>query len=71
MKPVRIENGSSVYSLTSLYDGNPESRQKAAEWLDIDARNLCLSECTLIFQKNRFDLQPDGGGGCPRASCGK
>ncbi|WP_025041133.1 hypothetical protein [Nitrosospira briensis] len=51
-EPVRTEDGSSVYSLTSLYDGNPESRQRAAEWLDIDAKNLCLSEYTLISEES-------------------
>ncbi|MEO8992556.1 MAG: hypothetical protein ABI284_01105 [Nitrosospira sp.] len=51
-QPVRTENGSSVYSLASIYDGSPESRQQAAEWLDIDARNLCMSEYTLISEES-------------------
>jgi hypothetical protein len=51
-EPVRIEDGSSVYSLTSLYEGSPESRQRAAEWLDIDAKNLCMSEYTLLSEES-------------------
>ncbi|SEO83471.1 hypothetical protein SAMN05216316_1222 [Nitrosovibrio sp. Nv6] len=59
-KPIRTEGGSAVYSLTSLYDGSSGARGRAAEWLDINARNLCLSEYTLISEEsvpilNRID----------------
>ena len=51
-EPVRTEDGSSVYSISGLYDGSPESRQQAAEWLDIDAGNLCMSGYTLISEES-------------------
>lgn len=59
-KPIRTEDGSVVYSLTSLYDGSRGARGRAAEWLDINARNLCLSEYALISEEsvpilNRID----------------
>src|SRR5687768_6869622 len=51
-KPISTEDGSAVYSITSLYDGSTGAREQAAEWLDINARNLCLSEYTLISEES-------------------
>lgn len=51
-KPVRTEDGSRLYSITTVYDGGEGARRQAAEWLDIDVRNLCLSEYTLLSEKS-------------------
>ena len=50
-KPVRTQDGSRVYSITSLYDGGEGARGQAIQWLDINARNLCLSEYTLLSEE--------------------
>lgn len=44
--PGQLSNGSAgptIYSLTSLYDGEPGSRERAAQRMDIDSRNMCAS----------------------------
>jgi hypothetical protein len=50
-KPVSAQDGSRVYSITSLYDGGEGARGQAIQWLDINARNLCLSEYTLLSEE--------------------
>ncbi|SFO37383.1 hypothetical protein [Nitrosospira briensis] len=50
-KPVRTQDGSRVYSITSLYDGSQGAREQAIQWLDINARNLCLSEYALLSEE--------------------
>ena len=46
------EDGSRVYSLTSLYQGTGESRREMTEWMDNDARNLCRSDSTLLSEES-------------------
>lgn len=58
--PIRTEDGSRVYSLTSLYDGVPGSREQAAKSMDIDARNLCMSGYTLISEESRPIMDVSG-----------
>lgn len=50
-RPVRTQDGSRVYSITSLYDGGEGARGQAIQWLDINARNLCLSEYALLSEE--------------------
>jgi len=51
--PTMAEDGSRVYSIISLYDGEPGSREQAAKSMDIDATNLCMSGYTLISEVSR------------------
>ncbi len=59
--PIRTEDGSRVYSITSLYDGESGSREQAAKSMDIDARNLCMSGYTLISEEARPIMNTSGG----------
>ncbi|WP_143002452.1 hypothetical protein [Nitrosospira sp. Nl5] len=45
------EKGSGIYSITSLYGGGLRSRETTIEFMDIDARNMCNSEYTIIDEK--------------------
>ncbi|SEK81727.1 hypothetical protein SAMN05216387_103104 [Nitrosovibrio tenuis] len=42
---------SGTYSITTLYDGDTGSRERAAKWLDTEARNICASDYTLISEE--------------------
>lgn len=59
-KPEIAEDGSRIYSLTSLYQGTGESRQQMVEWMDIDARNLCRSDYTLLSEESVPIIDPVG-----------
>ena len=51
-KYVKTEDGSGIYSITSLYDGRLVSKERLSEWMDIDAQDLCKSEYTLISEES-------------------
>ncbi len=54
-KPGQGENsarGSGTYSITSLYDGDTGSRERAASWMDSEARNICNSDYTRISEES-------------------
>ncbi|MGH8684567.1 MAG: hypothetical protein ACREUM_04365 [Nitrosospira sp.] len=59
--PIRTEDGSRVYSITSLYGGEPGSREQATKSMDIDARNLCMSGYTLISEEAHPIMDASGG----------
>jgi uncharacterized protein YceK len=44
--------GSGLYSITSLYDGDAGSRERAAKWMDTEARNICASDYTRISEES-------------------
>jgi hypothetical protein len=48
--PEAAEDGSRVYSIVTLYDGEVGSRARALAALDIDARNLCGADYTLLSE---------------------
>lgn len=49
--PEAASDGSRTYSIMSLYDGEVGSKDRAAAGLDIDARNLCGSDYTLLSEE--------------------
>jgi hypothetical protein len=51
--PEAAEDGSRTYSLVSLYDGEVGSKDRAAGALDVDARNLCGADYTLLSEETR------------------
>jgi hypothetical protein len=51
-KPGDTMNDSRVFSITSLYDGETGSKERTSVALDIDARNLCMSDYTLISEES-------------------
>jgi hypothetical protein len=51
--PEAAEDGSRTYSMVSLYDGEVGSKDRAAAALDIDARNLCGADYTLLSEESR------------------
>ncbi len=51
--PMMAEDGSRIYSIISLYDGEPGSREQAVKSMDIDATNLCGSGYTLNSEISR------------------
>jgi hypothetical protein len=59
--PIRTEDGSRIYSITSLYDGEPGSREQAVKSMNIDARNLCMAGYTLISEEARPLMDANGG----------
>lgn len=59
--PRTADDGSMVYSITSLYDGESGSREQAIRAMDIDARNLCMTGYTLISEEARPIMGPTGG----------
>lgn len=59
--PAMSDDGSRIYSLTSLYDGESGSREQAIRSMDIDARNLCMTGYTLISEEVRPTMSPIGG----------
>lgn len=59
--PAMSDDGSRIYSITSLYDGESGSREQAIRSLDIDARNLCMTGYTLISEEVRPTMSPTGG----------
>lgn len=50
-KPKDTGSDSGVYSITTLYGGGLRSREATIEFMDIDARNMCNSEYTIIDEK--------------------
>jgi hypothetical protein len=44
--------GSGMYSITSLYDGDTDSRERASQWMDAEARNICNSDYTRISEES-------------------
>lgn len=59
--PNTAEDGSRIYSITSLYDGESGSREQAIRSMDIDASNLCMTGYTLISEKARPIMDSTGG----------
>ena len=51
--PTVADDGSRIYSIVSLYDGESGSREQAAKSMDIDATNLCMSGYTLVSEVSR------------------
>ena len=51
--PATTEDGSPIYSITSLYDGETGSKDRVSAAMDIDAANLCRSGYTLISEESR------------------
>ena len=51
--PNTAADGSRIYSITSLYDGESGSREQAIRSMDIDARNLCMTGYTLVSEEAR------------------
>jgi hypothetical protein len=51
--PEAAEDGSRAYSIVSLYDGEVGSRDRARAALDIDARNLCGADYTLLSEETQ------------------
>lgn len=51
--PEAAEDGSRTYSMVSLYDGEVGSKDRAAAALDVDARNLCGADYTLLSEETR------------------
>jgi hypothetical protein len=47
------EGGSRIYSITSLYDGETGSKDRASAAMDVDAINLCRSGYTLLSEESR------------------
>lgn len=43
---------SGMYSITSLYDGDTESRERAAKWMDAEAKNICASDYTRTSEES-------------------
>jgi uncharacterized protein YceK len=43
---------SGMYSITSLYDGDTGSRERAAKWMDTEAKNICASDYTRISEES-------------------
>ena len=59
--PTVAEDGSRIYSITSLYDGESGSREQAIRYMDIDARNFCMTGYTLISEEVRPTMGLTGG----------
>lgn len=59
--PATADDGSRIYSITSLYDGESGSREQAIRYMDIDARNFCMTGYTLISEEVRPTMGPTGG----------
>lgn len=59
--PDTTDDGSRIYSITSLYDGESGSREQTIRSMDIDARNLCMTGYTLISEEARPIMGPTGG----------
>ena len=59
--PNTADDGSRIYSITSLYDGESGSREQAIRSMDIDASNLCMTGYTLISEEARPIMGPTGG----------
>ena len=51
--PATTEGGSRIYSITSLYDGETGSKDRASAAMDVDAINLCRSGYTLLSEESR------------------
>lgn len=54
-KPGQAENipkVSGTYSITNLYDGDTESKERAAKWMDSEARNMCASDYTRLSEQS-------------------
>ncbi len=51
--PTVAEDGSRIYSIISLYDGEAGSREQAVKSMDIDATNLCRSGYALNSEISR------------------
>lgn len=54
-KPGQGENSAKppgTYSITSLYDGDADSRERAASWMDSEARNMCDSDYIRISEES-------------------
>ena len=49
---VKTEDGSGIYSITSLYDGSQAGRARITEWMDLEAQDLCESPYALISQES-------------------
>ena len=59
-QPEVAEDGSRIYTLTSLYQGTGESGGQMTEWMDNDARNLCRSDYTLLSEESIPIIDPVG-----------
>ncbi len=51
---------SGTYSITSLYDGDVESKERAAKWMDAKVRNMCASDYTLLSEESVPTMNPLG-----------
>ena len=51
--PEAAKDGSRTYSIVTLYDGDVGSRDRALAALNIDARNLCGADYTLLSEETR------------------
>jgi hypothetical protein len=51
--PATTEDGSRIYSITSMYDGETGSRDRASAAMIIDAANLCRSGYTRLSEESR------------------
>ncbi|MEO6825218.1 MAG: hypothetical protein ABI167_10970 [Nitrosospira sp.] len=51
--PAITEDGSRIYSITSMYDGETGSRDRASAAMIIDATNLCRSGFTRLSEESR------------------
>ncbi|MDE2365345.1 MAG: hypothetical protein KGM95_00250 [Betaproteobacteria bacterium] len=43
---------SGTYSITNLYDGDAESKERAAKWMDAQARNMCASDYIRLSERS-------------------
>ena len=62
-KPGQGENSAKspgTYSITSLYDGLTGSRERAASWMDSEARNMCASDYIRISEESVPTINPLG-----------
>lgn len=59
-KPEIAEDGSRIYSVTSLYQGAAGSREQVVERMAIDARNLCRADYMLLSEESIPIIDPVG-----------
>lgn len=54
-RPGQVESTPKVsrtYSITNLYDGDAESKERAAKWMDAEARNMCASDYVRLSEQS-------------------
>ena len=50
-----------VYTITNLYDGSQESKERLAGWMDTEAQKVCHSPYSLISEESIPTINQLGG----------